>query len=89
MSRSVQKLSSALRPGGAAVIVVQDSYYKEIHNDLPGIIADMCGAGRLLLRREEEFRIQCTMAGINPKSRKYEKPRGAVEKVLCFEKAAS
>src|SRR5687767_4399908 len=31
--RSIRNLAKALRAGGTAFLVVQDSYYKEVHND--------------------------------------------------------
>jgi hypothetical protein len=86
MSRSLSILSSALKKNGAAVLVVQDSYYKEIHNDLPKIICEMSEHAGFTLTRVEEYRLRCSMSGINPYSSKYNRPPGATEAVLCFEK---
>ena len=41
MARSLANLTQTLKPGGGAILVVQDSYYKKIHNDLPSIITEM------------------------------------------------
>jgi SAM-dependent methyltransferase len=39
--RSLRELDRVLRPGAPCVLVVQDSHYKEIHNDLPTITIEM------------------------------------------------
>lgn len=86
MARSLANVSEALKPNGAAILIVQDSYYKNIHNDLPGITTEMAEATGLKLRRRADFHLKRTMAGINPYTRTYKRAAGAVEAVLCFEK---
>ena len=86
MSRSMENLAKGLKVKGTAVLVVQDSYYKDVHNDLPAIAAEMAAASGLQLRRRTDFHLKRTMAGINPHSRTYKRAAGAVESVLCFEK---
>ena len=86
MSRSLANVSTSLKPGGAAILVVQDSYYKDIHNDLPTITAEMATAKGLKLRRRVDFHLTRSMAGINPHTRTYKRAAGAIEAVLCFEK---
>jgi len=86
MDRSIEKIASALKPGGRAILVVQDSNYKELHNDLPSFIADIGEAHGLLLGRREEFHLSRSMSGINPHTRLYKRTPGAVEAVLCFQK---
>jgi len=39
--RSLRELDRVLKPGAPCVLVVQDSRYKEIHNDLPTIVVEM------------------------------------------------
>lgn len=86
MGRSMERVASVLKPNGRAVLVVQDSYYKEIHNDLPSIIADIGEAHGLKLDRREDFHLRRSMSGINPHTRAYKRAPGAVEAVLCFNK---
>jgi len=86
MSRSLGTLSKAIREGGAAILVVQDSFYKDVHNDLPSIVADMAEAQGLQLVRRENFQISRSMAGINRRTRIYRQRASAVEAVLCFHK---
>jgi DNA modification methylase len=86
MERSIEKVATILKPGGRAVLVVQDSYYKDIHNDLPTMIADIGESHGLTLSRREDFHLQRSMSGINPHTRRYQRKPGAVEAVLCFHK---
>lgn len=86
MARSLANIAKSLKPAGAAILVVQDSYYKDIHNDLPGITTEMAAAAGLRLRRRDDFEFKRSMAGINPHTRTYKRTVGAVEAVLCFEK---
>ncbi len=86
MARSLANLANGLKRSGAAVLVVQDSYYKDIHNDLPGITTEMAEAAGLTLRRRVDFEFKRSMAGINPHTKRYKRTVGAVEAVLCFER---
>jgi hypothetical protein len=86
MSKSLSNLAKALKRGGIAVCVVQDSFYKDQHNDLPTIIGEMAEAQGLVLVRRKQFPLRRTMAGINPRVRVYRSFPGAVESVLCFRK---
>lgn len=86
MSKSLSHLGKSLKWSGIAVLVVQDSFYKDQHNDLPTIIGEMAEAQGLALARREEFHLRHTMAGINPRARVYRASSGAVESVLCFRK---
>jgi hypothetical protein len=85
MSRSLAYCANALRAGGIAVLVVQDSYYKEVHNDLPRIISEMALAHNLRLKRREDFYFSRSMSGLNPRARAYGRRPGAVESVLCLQ----
>lgn len=87
MARSIAALAPALKPGGAAIFVVQDSYYKELHNDLPTIIGEMGSAASLILDRRVDFYSSRSMSGINPYTRVYKRKTGAMESVLCFKRA--
>lgn len=85
MSRSMARLSQALKPGGRAVLVVQDSYYKDIHNDLPKMIEEIGVHHGLQLTQTSDFHLK-SMSDINPGRRSYTRPSGATESVLCFSK---
>ncbi|SDQ92933.1 DNA methyltransferase [Pseudomonas moorei] len=84
MARSMRGLAKSLKSGGGAVLVVQDSYYKDIHNDVASIVTEMAQFQGLTLFRREDFAQRNSMSGINTRSRKYNKPTGSVESVICF-----
>jgi hypothetical protein len=86
ISRSLSNLTQTVKPHGGVILVVQDSHYKEIHNDLPSIITEMGEASGLRKRRREDFCMSRSMSGINPYTRLYNRPSGSVESVLCFAK---
>ncbi|KWS40541.1 hypothetical protein AL059_22705 [Pseudomonas syringae pv. papulans] len=85
MSLSLEGISRNLKDEGAAVLVVQNSYYKEIHNDVAAIISDMASKRGLKLRRREDFKVGRNIASINPRVATMAKHL-AVESVLCFAK---
>jgi hypothetical protein len=64
--------------------VVQDSYYKDIRIDLPGITVDLLQMRQWTLARSYVFPLRTTMAGINRGTRKYRTNFSATEQVLIF-----
>lgn len=81
---SLREASRVLKSSGVMVLVVQDSYYKEVHNDLPRITTEMAASFGMKLARQEDFVVKRTMSGINPQARAYRSVSTAVESVLCF-----
>ena len=84
MYRSLREIRRCLRPGGHCVLVVQDSYYKDVHNDLPLILEEMTsslGWSRIL---RADFPVTRTMAALNGRSRKYRASNAATESALWF-----
>lgn len=86
LNRSIKNISEAIKINGAAIFVVQDSYYKDVHNDLPKITCDFADAHGLLLEREVKFESKRTMSGINRYNKAYMKYSKPYEAVLCFRK---
>ncbi len=86
MSASLANLTATLKSHSGAVLIVQDSFYKDIHNDLPSIVVEMAEAAGMRLRRREDFHLKRSMADINPNAKAYKRIPGAVEAVLCLEK---
>lgn len=85
MNRSMQRLALSLKDGGRAVLVVQDSYYKDIHNDLQTIISEIGAHYGLTLGQSKAFHLR-SMSDINPGRQTYVRPSGATESVLCLSK---
>jgi hypothetical protein len=83
MWRSLSELGRVVEPGRPIVLVVQDSHYKEIHADIPGVMSEMAASlgWRSLARRD--FRVK-TKANINGGTRKYRSTGLATEAVLAF-----
>jgi DNA modification methylase len=85
MDRSLKKISRILKANGKLVLVVQDSFYKDVHNDLPSIVGEMAENHGLKKLRQQDFRLSRTLAGCHPHRDVYKKTGEAVESVLLFE----
>ncbi len=86
ISRSLCELGRCLKPQAKCVLVVQDSYFKDVHIDLAGIFAEMAISASLRLRRQVDFPISRTFGSVNSRSRNYRNTSSATESVLCFVK---
>jgi hypothetical protein len=86
MGRSLINLRAGLKSGGIIILVVQDSYYKELHNDLPKVIEELGERAGLEFVRSERFAWRQSMSRINPHTKAYQRPSDATESVLCFAK---
>lgn len=85
LARSLNEISRVTVPGGHAILVVQDSYYKEIHIDLASVIRSQ------LLEWGWEPKGSVAFEGtsfrsINTRSRQYQRTSIAKESVLHFTK---
>ena len=82
--RSLDRLSASTKEGGTIGLVVQDSYFKDVHLDLPAIVAECGGSfGREASRLD--FSVARTKAVIHPGSRAYRKQFGATESLVILE----
>jgi hypothetical protein len=84
--RSLKSLQRVLRKNAGLCMVLQDSYFKEIHVDLPAIVTEMCLPLGLNLRRSEPFSVKTPMSRSNISHRKYVSEVRLTETVLCFQK---
>ena len=85
MFESMQELGRVLKPGALSVMVVQDSYYKEVHNPLPLILTEMARNVGMRRVRSKRFETKQVMANMNPRSRKYRGTLGATECVVVLQ----
>lgn len=81
---SISEIERVMKPSTLCSVVIQDSYYKDVHNDVPKIFSEMAKSYGLSIVRQDDFRMNQTMAGINPEVRKYRKQVDAKESVLTF-----
>lgn len=84
--RSLTEVNRTLIPNGKAVIVVQDSYYKEVHVDLPRIIIEMGESIGWSVTNQIGFKVGANFASIHPRGRNYRKETKAVECALVLSK---
>lgn len=84
MSQSLQELRRVIRLGAPCILIVQDSYYKDIHVDLPGILSEMATAIGWQLHERQDFTVNRTKASMNPRARKYRSNFQAVESALAL-----
>lgn len=86
LASSIAEVARVLKTSGRACIVVQDSYYKNIHTDLPRILTEM--AQNVALNKKHEFRFekQRSLCSINRGSKAYRMNRKPTETAILFEK---
>ncbi|QND75156.1 hypothetical protein [Tardiphaga robiniae] len=87
MHRSMVNMTGALKDEGYAIMILQDSYYKDVHNDVPKVISEMAHSCGLALEQRADFRSPNCMSRINPRAPSRSLRTGAVESVLVFRKA--
>lgn len=87
MFRSLRELSRVVKPGGYSTLVVQDSYYKDVHNDLPAIVEEMLMGFGFLPRRRFDYPSRILMANLNSASKRYVRPKVANERVIIMRKS--
>lgn len=68
---SISELSRVLKPQGSCVLVVQDSFYKDVHNDVPAIVIEMASHVGMSIRRRDDFTANRSMVGLNRHAKTY------------------
>ncbi|MCG7964169.1 MAG: class I SAM-dependent methyltransferase [Candidatus Thiodiazotropha taylori] len=84
MWASLKELRRVTRPSGAVLLVVQDNYYKEIHNDTPGILMEMARKQGFTETTRHDFPVARNKANMNPRTRQYRSRATAVESVIAL-----
>ena len=82
--RSLLEIDRVLRRGSNCIFVVQDSYYKDIHNDLASIVIEMASSIQWQVIERQNFPVRLTMARVNRHAQRYRRASEAVESVLWF-----
>ncbi|GGY64578.1 hypothetical protein GCM10011613_05440 [Cellvibrio zantedeschiae] len=86
LKKSISEISRVIKKDAKFICVVQDSYYKDIHCNLPRIIEDMSLMYGLFGLEKIEFESKKNMGNLNVKSKVYRKNNTAFETVLIFKK---
>lgn len=86
--RSMQEIKRVLRPRGLCFLVVQDSFYKELHVDLATITNEMAEGVGLSQIYRSDFKTSRTMVGLNTISRTYNDTPAHTESVLVWMRSA-
>lgn len=86
LSCSLHEINRVLKQGSMAIIVVQDSWFKNIHIDLPNILIELCNNERLKLINRQNNHVINNMRYVNIKSNNYGKEKTNSESILVFKK---
>jgi hypothetical protein len=84
--RSLKEIRRVLRMSGLCFLVVQDSYYKELHVDLAGITNEMAAGLGFQLNKRFDFETSRAMVGLNTASRGYNNAQVHTESVLIWKR---
>ncbi len=86
MQRSLQELHRVSKPGTPSVVVVQDSFYKEIRNDVATGLSEMAGQVGWTVIERKDFPARRNKATMNTRARAYRTDFRATESVLVLRK---
>ena len=81
---SIKELKRVLKPRGQCVIVIQDSYFKDVHVDLPKIATEMARNLGFQSSSKISFPVKQNYADSNVRSLKYRIMSKATEAVLVL-----
>lgn len=84
LEQSLAELDRVVKPTGSIAIVVQDSYFKDIHIDLQQYVAEILGETGRCERFRLDFNVPRNLARMNPFARPYSKPIKTQESLLIF-----
>jgi hypothetical protein len=84
MYKSLDELRRVMRDGASALLVVQDNYYKELHNDTAKILAEMAHGLGFQHAKRHDFPVIRNRASMNPGTAKYRTKATAVESILVL-----
>jgi DNA modification methylase len=84
--KSISEINRVIKKKGTCCMVVQDSFYKNIHNDLPKIVVEMGSEFDLHFRQEMEFPSNRSMVSRNSRATKYVSNRTVTEKVIVLQR---
>ena len=84
---SLTELAHVASPQGTIALVVQDSFYKDIHIDLGALTEEALDLEGWRLQRSYSFRARRSLAQINPRAEAYRNGRVPQEAALFFRRS--
>lgn len=84
INQSILELDRVLKKDGICILVLQDSYFKDIHNDLPQIFTEMVQNVSWKMTNRIDYNTNKSMANVNRKTKKYRSRISTTETVLAF-----
>ena len=84
---SLAQLARTASPTGTIGLVVQESFYKEIHIDLPTLTKEALQIEGWALRRSYTFPSRRSLAQINPRAEAYRDGHSPVESAIFFRRS--
>ncbi|MCZ4344327.1 hypothetical protein O4H52_22265 [Sphingomonadaceae bacterium G21617-S1] len=84
MSLTFSRMRRWLRPGGLAIVVVQDTYYKEMRVPVADLLADVAQPHGLVLEARKDFPVRHTLSRLSATARASAPARAAVESALLL-----
>lgn len=86
MYMSMSELGRVLKPNSPAIMVVQNSYYKEIEIDLATLLISIGKEFNFKGRAVKDIEVSSVLSSINPLSKKYHPNRKYYESIIILEK---
>lgn len=84
--RSLREISRVVTPGGKIALVAQDSFYKEVHIDLPQIISEMSAECGLVLTKHVRHPLRRSIVTLNTRAKANSASLRCSESVVYFQK---
>lgn len=85
--RSLAELGRVVKGGGRVCLVAQDSYYKDVHNDLPILIREMASSCGFNFMGEFKYVKKNPISSINARSAAYREYRRPCETAVLFQRS--
>ncbi|WP_197046683.1 DNA methyltransferase [Oceanobacillus salinisoli] len=86
MYRSLKEINRVMKKGSHCVLVVQDSYYKDILIDLSAVFSEMVEEVSWKIENKISYHNKRTLASIHQGTKKYRKNSSVKETALIFQK---
>ena len=83
-SRSLKEIRRVLTTNGVAVVIVQNSYYKDIEVDLPGLLGSLGAKCGLVVETRVDEPVKRALTSINTRAQRHRTTRAYAETALLM-----